>query len=109
MMASDVIVVDYSAMLSLAVLSGKKIILSEFPEGKIWKKSLAHEVKNVFPTITKAQELEDALHELENDAYDQVLKKFQDELYVSKEDYQKEIQMITKELLFGSENLAISN
>lgn len=102
MMASDIILVDYSAMLSLAVLAGRKVILSDFPDGRIWKKSMYYEIKQIFPVIRKARELPEALWNVEHtDRYDQEIRRFQDQLYVSGEDYQKFIRDVVAELTDG--------
>ena len=99
MMASDVILVDYSAMLSLAILSGKKVILSNFPDERIWRKSMYYEAKHIFPVIKSPYELEHALDMVEHDSsYDDAVREFQDQLYVSREDYKKFIQNVVEEL-----------
>lgn len=99
MMASDIIVVDYSSMLSLAVLAGKKVILSDFPNERIWKRSMYYEIKQVFPVISKADELEAALQDVEyTDKYDREISRFQEQLYVSEEDYKKFIKDVVSEL-----------
>ena len=99
MMASDLILVDYSAMLSLAVLAGKKVILSDFPEERIWKKSMYYEIKQIFPVLKEVNQLEDALQKIENtDKYDKEILRFQDQLYVSKEEYKRFIQDVVMEL-----------
>lgn len=99
MMASDLILVDYSAMLSLAVLAGRKVILSDFPDGRIWNRSMYYEIKQVFPVIASAGELAQALREVEHtDRYDREIERFQEQLYVSKEDYKKFIEGVVREL-----------
>lgn len=99
MMASDMIVVDYSAMLSLAVLAGKKVILSDFPDSRIWKKSMYYEIKQTFPVIDRAEELGPMLRKMEReDKYDQEIRRFQEQLYVSREDYRSFIRNVVEEL-----------
>lgn len=100
MMASDVVLIDYSAMLSLAVLAGKKIIQSDFPEGKIWKRSMHAALRKVFPVISRAEDLEAALEEvLGTDKYEKEIQRFQGQLYASKEDYKKFIQDTVQDLV----------
>ena len=100
MMASDVVVIDYSAMLSLAVLAGKKIIQTDFPEGKVWKRSMYAELRKVFPVISRAEDLEAALREvLGTDKYEKEILRFQSQLYASKEDYKKFIQDTVQDLV----------
>ena len=99
MMASDIILVDYSAMLSLAILSGKKIILSNFSDERVWKKSMYYEVKHTFPVINNACELEEMLKKIEGDtSYNEKMQRFQDQLYVTREEYKKFIQNVVIEL-----------
>ena len=100
MMASDVVMVDYSAMTSLAVLAGKKIIISKFPEERIWRRSMYAELRKIFPVVEKAEDLKAALHEvLGTDRYEKEILQFQDQLYASKEDYKKFIQDTVQELV----------
>lgn len=100
MMASDLILVDYSSMLSLAVLAGKKVILSDFPDERIWKKSMYYEMKQIFPVLKDVSELERALQEVENsERYEREIKRFQEQLYVSKEDYKTFVQNVVMELI----------
>ena len=100
MMASDVVLIDYSAMLSLAVLAGKKIIQTNFPEGKVWRRSMYAELRKVFPVISRAEDLENALEEvLGTDKYEKEILRFQSQLYASKEDYKKFIQDTVQDLV----------
>lgn len=100
MMASDVVVVDYSSMFSLAVLAGKKIVLSNFPDGKVWKRSMYYEIKHIFPVISRVDELGAALREVEeNDRYEKEIRRFQEQLYVSREDYRKFVRGVVSELV----------
>ena len=85
-MASDVVVSDYSTMMSLAILAGKKVMLSDFPDEKIGVYSLGYQVKKTFPVLKDASELEDALKQvLELPVFDQMVEQFRQELYVSVE------------------------
>lgn len=101
-MASDVAVVDYSTMMSLAILAGKKVIVSEFPDEKVGACSLAYQVKRTFPVLKDAMELETALKQvLEVPVFEQMAERFQEELYVSSGEYKKKIQRITEEMITG--------
>ena len=100
MMSSDVVLIDYSAMLSLAVLAGKKIIQTNFPEGKVWRRSMYAELRKVFPVISRAEDLENALEEvLGTDKYEKEILRFQSQLYASKEEYKKFIQDTVQDLV----------
>lgn len=99
-MASDIVVSDYSTMMSLALLAGKKVILSDFPDKKIGRYSLGYQVKKTFPVLKHADELEKVLNKIScTPEFDQMVERFRSELYVSADDYKKTICSITEELL----------
>lgn len=99
-MASDVVVVDYSTMMSLAILAGKKVIISEFPDEKVGTCSLAYQVKRTFPVLADASGLEEAMKQvLEVPVFGKMAERFQEELYVSSEDYKKRVRKITEEMI----------
>lgn len=101
-MASDVVVSDYSTMMSLAILAGKKVILSDFPDEKIGTYSLGYQVKKSFPVLKEASELEGALKQvMELPVFEQMVERFRQELYVSSEEYGRRIRAITKEMIEG--------
>lgn len=101
-MASDVVVSDYSTMMSLAILAGKKVILSDFPDEKIGTYSLGYQVKKSFPVLKEASELEGALKRvMELPVFEQMVERFRQELYVSSEEYGRRIRAITKEMIEG--------
>lgn len=99
-MASDVVVVDYSTMMSLAILAGKKVMLSDFPDEKVGTYSLAFQVKKTCPVLRHASELKDSLEQvLESPVFDRVTEQFREELYVSKEAYRQRIKDVTEEMI----------
>ena len=100
MMASDIVVGDYTTMTALAMIAEKKIIFSDFPDSRIWKKSLYYKAKHELPVICKAEQLESKLQEVMNcQKYDEVIMECKKNLYVSYDEYKKKIIWITKELL----------
>lgn len=100
MIASDMVIVDYSAMLSLAVLAGKKVILSSFPNERIWKKSMHYELKQIFPILDNVSQIEETLKLVEETVdYEEHIKRFQEQLYVSQDEYRKFIRNIVEELI----------
>lgn len=99
-MASDVVVADYSTMLSLAILAGKRVILSDFPDTKICEYSLGYQVKKSFPVIGKAGELEEALRKvLEVPEFEKMVETYREELYVSEEEYKEKVSKITADMI----------
>lgn len=104
MMASDIVLVDYSSMLSLAVLAGKKVILSDFPDERLWKKSMYYEIKKTFPVLHQAEELGNVLKLMEeSEYYKKEIQRFQEQLYASREEYKKFIKSVTEELVISKE------
>lgn len=58
-----------------------------------------YEIKQVFPVISDAGGLEQALEDLERtDRYDSEIARFREQLYVSEADYKKFIQDVVGEL-----------
>ena len=99
-MASDIVVADYSTMLSLAILAGKRVILSDFPDTKICVYSLAYQVKKNFPVIRSAKELANALHRVLNvPEFEKMVEIYRQELYVSEEEYKNRVSSITAKMI----------
>lgn len=102
MMSSDVVISDYSTMMSLAILAGKKVILSDFPDMKIGSYSLGYQVKKQFPVLKEAGELGGALDQVFHiPVFEEMVEKYRKELYVSSEEYCQTIRRITEEMIKG--------
>lgn len=100
MMASDIVVADYTTMTALAMIAEKKIIFSDFPDSRIWKKSLYYKAKHELPVICKAAQLEEKLQEvMECQEYNDLIMECKKNLYVPYDEYKKKVVWITKELL----------
>jgi hypothetical protein len=92
-------------MMSLAILAGKKVILSDFPDTKICVYSLGYQVKKQFPVLSRAEDLEQALEQvLHVPAFEQMVEKYRQELYMSAEDYRQIIRSVTKEMTEARRN-----
>ena len=59
--ACDVIVSDYSSMAESAVIAGRKLIFSPYPDGMVWKHSLTARLKQALPTLASVDALESTL------------------------------------------------
>ena len=100
MMASDIVVADYTTMTALAMIAEKKVIFSDFPDSRIWKKSLYYKAKHELPVICKAEQLEEKLQEvMECQEYNDLIMECKKNLYVPYDEYKKKVVGITKELL----------
>lgn len=100
MMASDMIVADYTTMTALAILADKKVVLSDFPDSRIWEKSIYYEMKRRLPVIHTAAELEQKLKEAASgEKCKGLVLKCKEDLYVTYDQYQKTVKRITSEMM----------
>ena len=100
MMASDMIVADYTTMTALAILADKKVVLSDFPDSRIWEKSIYYEMKRRLPVIHTAAELEQKLKEAaRGEKCKGLVLKCKEDLYVTYDQYQKTVKRITSEMM----------
>lgn len=100
MMASDIVVADYTTMTALALLVGKKVVMSYFPDQRIWRESLYYKMKHILPVIHKAEELEDILIRALNDESSDIFSnEYRKNLFVPYEKYKEEIKNVTSRLI----------
>lgn len=59
--ACDIVVSDYSSMAESAILAGRKLIFSPYPDGMVWKYSLTAYARSVLPTLRDVSALESML------------------------------------------------
>ena len=62
--ACDIVISDYSSMAESAILAGRKLAFSPYPDGMVWKHSLTAEARRVLPTIASVDRLGAVLDEL---------------------------------------------
>ena len=97
LIASDIIICDYSSMYELAIIAEKKIILSDFPANKVWEYSIAAKVKKQLPVLKTAENLEKVLNQVKNCGLAETILEYKSEL-INKE-YKKIVNNVTEELL----------
>ena len=96
MMASDMIVADYTTMTALAILADKKVVLSDFPDSRIWEKSIYYEMKRRHTAAELEQKLKEAAS---GEKCKGLVLKCKEDLYVTYDQYQKTVKRITSEMM----------
>lgn len=100
LIAADLVICDYSTFYELALLAGKKLILSEFSESRVWKNSIARELMCKIPVIHKDTNLEEVIQEVMNsNEYNVILNQYGQELVTDNKGYKETICNIVKQLL----------
>lgn len=57
MAACDIVISDFSSMAETAILFGRKLIFSPYPDGMVWKHSLTAKARALLPTLEAAEGL----------------------------------------------------
>lgn len=91
---------DYSTFYELALLAGKKLILSDFPETRVWKYSIARELMKEIPVFKKDTDLEVLIKKVMNSKeYQALFEKYGIELQTEEVSYQKKMKEIVEQLI----------
>lgn len=100
LIASDVVICDYSTFYELALIAGKKLILSDFPEKRVWKHSIARELMRIVPVFKKDTNLQQLIqHVIDSDEYQRVFEKYAKELITENMSYQDKMKEIVQRLI----------
>jgi len=99
MIASDIVICDYSSLHESAILLNKKIIFSDFPDTICWKHSIARQIKPLLPRLKNATELEKALSEVENLNISETVYAYSKELYSGPGEYKNRCRGLVYDLL----------
>lgn len=100
LIASDLVISDYSSLAELAVLARKKLMLSYFPIEKVWKTSMIARIRKNVPIIYQDSPVEKMINNyLSSDMVLAMQEKFRQEIYVKKNVYNERVKRITRELL----------
>ncbi len=103
LMASDVVISDYSSMYEVALMAEKPLILSEFHEKKIWRESIAAELKNQIPVYRQGKSLEDLIESAKSEEMLQICRKYGQELGSKQGLYREKVVETTEELLWAEQ------
>lgn len=95
--ACDVVVSDYSSMAESALLAGRKLIFSPYPDGMVWKYSLTARARESLPTLRSPAELEPLLEKARREALNPFIPRACAELVNPRHD--EIVENVTRELL----------
>jgi len=70
MAACDIVISDFSSMAESAMLFRRKLVFSPYPDGLMWKHSLAAKARRVLPTLESAEGLRFLLGNLRHEPLD---------------------------------------
>ena len=102
MIAADVVICDYSTLCEEAMLAGKSVVLSEFPEERVWKNSIIAKYQEKGPVFSNNSNLKELI---EKSMADDELKKFAsslvEDLLPPKQGYDKVLVEVTQKVLNG--------
>lgn len=101
LIASDIIISDYTSLYENAVLAGKKLCLSYFPELSVGDLSIANSLRNEIKVLKRedVKDLERHLKEIQDTDYANVLDKYRREIYPGIGVYKTRVNEITRELV----------
>lgn len=80
LIASDIVICDYSSMYELAIMAKKKLIFSSFPYDRVWKYSVAARIFNDIPILTNEQDLRSLLINTKNAPLNPIILKYRNEV-----------------------------
>ena len=102
MVASDIVICDYSTLCEEAMLAGKPVILSEFPISRVWKHSVIAEYKKCCYKFDGTNSLKELLDKvLTDDELREYAGSLVENLLPPSEGYENTVFTVTKNLLFG--------
>ncbi|MDD3139693.1 MAG: glycosyltransferase [Lachnospiraceae bacterium] len=100
LIATDVVICDYSSLCEEAMLAGKRIILSDFPVKRVWKQSSIAKFMMDAQVFKETSNLKKMLQiALGESDYQRKYEQYAKEIMPPEEGYQKNVQLITKQLL----------
>ncbi|MCL1854273.1 MAG: hypothetical protein FWF86_00945 [Clostridia bacterium] len=97
MAACDIVISDFSAMAESAVLAGRKLIFSPYPDGMVWKRSLTAQARKRLPTLESPDGLKFLLDTVRREPVDPFILKAGIQLV--REDHDQVMAALTRELL----------
>ncbi len=97
LVACDIVISDFSSLAESAILAGRKLIFSPYPDGMVWKHSLTAQARQVLPTLESPDELKFLLDTVRCAPVDPFLLAAKDHLI--REDHDAILENLTRELL----------
>lgn len=100
--AADIVICDFSTLCEEAMIAGKKIILSEFPDKRVWKYSTIADYKKKGLVFGKDTDLKQMIQMcLSDERYAELCREYAKELFPPAGGYKYVVNHITKQLLEG--------
>ena len=100
LVASDIVICDYSSMYELAIMAKKKLIFSFFPHERVWKHSIAARIFDDMPILKSADELSKLLAITKDSPLNPAILKFREEVKAPKSfKYEEIVRQETENLL----------
>ncbi len=97
MAACDIVISDFSSMAETAILYGRKLIFSPYPEGLVWKHSLTAKARSFLPTLESPEELKFLLSTVRHAPLDPFIKNAKHKLL--RPDHDAVMARLTRQLL----------
>lgn len=100
LIAADVVISDYSTMYELALIANKPLVLTTFSNERVWRYSIAKELKKTIPIFTNKSNLQECiLRSIGEPELREVYKKYQKEITQPCGEYRRRVRSITEDLL----------
>ncbi len=97
MAACDIVVSDYSSMAESAIIAGRKLVFSPYPDGMVWKRSLTAEARRALPTLPDVSRLREVLDAVRAAPLDPFIADAR--LQLVRADHDQVVRDVTRELL----------
>ena len=105
MIAADVVICDYSSLCEEAMLAGKPVIMSDFPDERVWKHSIIRQYKDKGPVFRNDSSLEQLIEQVLNDNETKAFaSELVSDLLPPKGGYAAAVRNATEEILGGIDN-----
>lgn len=95
--ACDIVISDFSSLAESAILAGRKLIFSPYPDGLVWKRSLTAQARRILPTLESPDGLRFLLDTVAKAPVDPFIAQAKDQLV--REDHDPIVARVTRELL----------
>lgn len=97
LVACDIVISDFSSLAESAILAGRKLIFSPYPDGLVWKHSLTAQARRVLPTLESPDGLAFLLDMVAKAPVDPFIGQAKAQLI--REDHDQIVARVTRELL----------
>lgn len=100
MVASDIVICDFTTLCEEAMIAGKPVILSEFSKERVWEKSTIAGYLEEGPVLHREEPLKDALEAVcGNEEVCKLTARYAADIMPNSAGYRKQVEQTTKQLL----------